>query len=329
MKTDSLLSAVCALALLLTGCSKTWHKEQGLVFGTYYSVSYKASESYYDEIQQAFAEINHSLSTFDAASVISQINKASTSMLTDSLFRVVYAKACEVSDMTGGAFDITVAPLVNAWGFGYDPQDNHQDAVIDSIRQFVGYEKIQLQGDMLYKADPRVKLDCSAIAKGYACDRVAEVLERHGVENYIIDIGGELRMAGQSPQRQKWRIGVNKAVDDPTQTNYEVQAVLSMTDCGVATSGNYRQFYQEGDRRIAHTIDPRTGYPTQHNVLSVTIFAKDCMTADAFATACMVLGDTAIFRRLADEAKLLVYAIYADENGEHQDWEYEGRVSTK
>lgn len=316
---DKILPAVTAL-LLFTACKPAWHTEQGMVFGTYYGVQYQASASFRTEIEAAFDEINRSLSTFDSASVISHINRGEGCLATDSLFRVVYAKACEVSEATQGAFDITVAPLVNAWGFGYDPSSEHGPAVIDSIRGFVGYGKVRLNGQLLCKDDARVKLDCSAIAKGYACDRVAEVLERHGVDNYLIDIGGELRLAGRKEQGKLWSIGINRAVDDSAQTNYEVQRVVNLSDCGVATSGNYRQFYQEGDRRVSHTIDPRTGYPTRHRLLSATVVAPDCMTADAYATACMVVGDTAVLRSYAETAGLQIFAIYADSCGRHCEW---------
>ena len=315
MKNSAKYLGVIAAVSVLTACSRPWQTEQGLVFGTYYAVQYGASESYHAEIEAAFAEINASLSTFDSSSVISHINRGAGCFETDSLFRVVYTKACEVSQLTQGAFDITVAPLVNAWGFGYDPSRQHDPGVIDSIRAFVGYGKVRLDDQRLCKDDARTKLDCSAIAKGYACDRVAEVLEARGIRDYMIDIGGELRLSGTNSQQKVWRIGVNQAIDDSAQTNRNLQRTLSLTDCGVATSGNYRQFYVEGDRRISHTIDPRTGYPTQHRLLSATVVAPDCMTADAYATACMVVGDTAQIRSFAEKAGLQVFAIYADSCG--------------
>jgi FAD:protein FMN transferase len=186
--------------------------------------------------------------------------------------------------------DITVAPLVNAWGFGFKKSTGVDSLIVDSLRQMIGYQKIDLQNNRIMKKDPRIMLDCSAIAKGFGVDAVARLLERKGIKNYMVDIGGEVVVRGKNSKMNAWRIGINKPVDDSLSVNQELQTVLAISDVGMATSGNYRNFYYKGGKKYAHTIDPRTGYPVQHSILSSTVIAKDCASADAYATAFMVMG---------------------------------------
>ena len=312
-----------ALLPLLLSCVREgdYRTTVGLAFGTTYRVQYQAPSDLTENIEQALGEVNASLSTFDTASVISRINR-NEAVEADSLFTEVFVCGQRVSEATGGAFDMTVAPLVNAWGFGFDPQQRRNEAMIDSIRSFVGYGKVRLVDGRVVKQDARTQLDASAIAKGYGCDRVADALQRCGVRNYLVEIGGELRLAGKNPSGSAWRIGVNRAVDDSLQQNHEIQRILTLTDCGVATSGNYRQFYETSQGRVGHTIDPRAGQPAQGNVLSATVIAPRCLTADAYATACMVLSDTTTIRCLAEAEGLRVFLIYADGNGSHCEWSY-------
>lgn len=205
-------------------------------------------------------------------------------------FTEVFTLAEKISKETGGAFDITVAPLVNEWGFGFKTGVAPTKHVIDSLRAIVGYQKVKLVDGQVRKADPRIMLDCSGIAKGYGSDCVARLLRKHGIDNFMVEIGGEVVTSGINPDRVPWRIGVTKPVDDSLNINQELQTVLNVTDKAMATSGNYRNFYYKGGRKYAHTIDPKTGYPVQHNILSSTVIADDCATADAYATSFMVLG---------------------------------------
>ncbi|MBP5260110.1 MAG: FAD:protein FMN transferase [Paludibacteraceae bacterium] len=322
MKKPSLYLYLALLPLLFS-CSRAgeYRTTVGLVFGTSYRVQYQSSRDLTENIEHALGEVNASLSTFDTASVISRVNR-NEEVEADSLFTKVFLTGQIIALVTGGAFDMTVAPLVNAWGFGFDPQRQRDASVIDSIRAFVGYDKVGLERGRVVKADARTQLDASAIAKGYGCDRVAEALQRCGVRNYLVEIGGELRLAGHNAAGERWRIGVNRAVDDSLQQNHEIQRVLSLTDCGVATSGNYRQFYETAQGRVGHTIDPRTGQPAQGRVLSATVIADECLVADAYATACMVLSDTTAIRSLAEAEGLRVFLIYADETGTHCEWSY-------
>lgn len=263
---------------------------QGKVFGTFYNIIYQQPQgkNLNDSIIKAFQEFDASLSTFNQTSTISKINR-NESDSTDYFFRKMYEEAQRVSSLTNGAFDITVAPLVNAWGFGFKQEVFPTQTTIDSILQYVGYEKISLKNNFLQKQDSRIQIDASAIAKGFSVDIVANLLEKNGCENFLVDIGGEIVAKGKNPKGEKWTIGINKPTESPIQTG-EIQSVLYSNDIAMATSGNYRQFYYKDGKKYAHTIDPKTGQPVQHQLLSATIIAPTCMTADAFATACMVMG---------------------------------------
>ena len=293
------------LAFTLLSCGRMeYRKSAGKVFGTYYAITYQARENLTQGMREVMGRVNKSLSTFDSTSVISKVN-ANKPVVLDTLFINMFNKAQEISAITGGAFDITVAPLVNAWGFGYDPSSDKKwlsASQVDSIMQFVGYKKVWIEDSTLVKADPRIKLDASAIAKGYACDLVAEYLRSQGCENFMVDIGGELVVSGMSPRGTKWRVGVSK----PENTSdAAVAEVMEITNCAVATSGNYRQFYYTEDGMVGHTIDPRTGRPAVNNIVSATIIAPTCMEADAFATASMVVSDSLVIRSWGRESKLI------------------------
>lgn len=293
------------IAFTLLSCGRMeYRKSAGKVFGTYYAITYQAREDLTQGMREVMDGVNKSLSTFDSTSVISKVN-ANKPVVLDTLFINMFNKAQEISAITGGAFDITVAPLVNAWGFGFDPSSDKKwlsAAEIDSIKQFVGYKKVWIEDSVVVKADPRVQLDASAIAKGYGCDLVAEYLRAKGCRNFMVDIGGELVVSGVNPNGRKWRVGVSKP-ENTTDAN--VVEVLEVTDCAVATSGNYRQFYQTEDGMVGHTIDPRTGRPAVNNIVSATIIAPTCMEADAFATASMVVSDSLVIRSWGRESKLI------------------------
>lgn len=299
-----LIIAVLLVFTLLSCGRMEYRKSAGKVFGTYYAITYQARENLTQGMREVMGRVNKSLSTFDSTSVISKVN-ANKPVVLDTLFINMFNKAQEISAITGGAFDITVAPLVNAWGFGFDPSSDKKwlSAVeVDSIMQFVGYKKVWIEDSTLVKADPRVQLDASAIAKGYGCDLVAEYLRAKGCRNFMVDIGGELVVSGVNPNGRKWRVGVSKP-ENTTDAN--VVEVLEVTDCAVATSGNYRQFYQTEDGMVGHTIDPRTGRPAVNNIVSATIIAPTCMEADAFATASMVVSDSLVIRSWGRESKLI------------------------
>ena len=316
-----------ALAMCRTKEAETqalsYYKLEGTVFHTIYHITYQGERDYHDEIKQLFKEFDGSLSMFNDTSIITRMNNCDTSVVANRYFRHVFTKAMEVSEATGGAFDITVAPLVNLWGFGFKNSDNVSQAAIDSILQFVGYKTVHLDEEgHLHKDDPRTIMDASSIAKGYMSDVVADFLREQGVENYMVEIGGEVALNGVNPKGSRWSIGINKPTDDSTQVNSELQDILYMSEGGVATSGNYRNFYYKDGKKYAHTIDPHTGYPIQQDILSSTVIARDCMTADAYATAFMVLGKEKAMEVLAKDTTLMAYFIVdapdADGNGGYE-----------
>lgn len=288
-----------------------YQTDQGLVFGTVYKITYQSAENLKEDIEAELQKVDHSLSPFNPNSVITHIND-NTDLTPDSLFLHVFRLAKEVSAATHGAFDITVAPLVNAWGFGFKSGSGVDPASIDSLRRWVGIDKVELASDgTVRKQDPNIQLDCSAIAKGFGVDCVARLLDRKGVRNYMVDIGGEVVVRGENPQQHPWRIGVNKPIDDSLSVNQDLQTVLSISNVGMATSGNYRNFYYRDGKKYAHTIDPRTGYPVQHNILSSTVIAADCATADAYATSFMVLGLDSAKAVCEQHPELDAYFIYS------------------
>ncbi|MDR0891535.1 MAG: FAD:protein FMN transferase [Mediterranea sp.] len=287
----------------------------GFVFGTVYKITYQCNDNLQTEIEAELKQFNNSLSPFEKNSIISRVNR-NEEVVVDSFFRRCFDLSMEVSKETGGAFDITVAPLVNAWGFGFKKGHFPDSLTVDSLMQFVGYQKVHLTPDgHVVKQDPRLMLDCSAVAKGYGVDVVAQLLERKGIHNYMVDIGGEVVVRGHNPKDELWRIGINKPVDDSLSVKEELQTVLQLTDVGMATSGNYRNFYYRDGKKYAHTIDPHTGYPVQHSVLSSTVIAKDCMTADALATSFMVMGLPAAKAFCKAHPEISAYLIYADDSG--------------
>ena len=332
---------LCVLVLLssvLAGCTrpKGWQHDEGLVFGTVYSITYLASDDYQAEIDSVLQKVDNALSMFNEQSIISAVNRGEGFIPQNDegdMFCEVLSLAHQVSSDTNGAFDITVAPLVNAWGFGFRQGTMPDSAAVDSLRQFVGWQQVALVADgdarTISRDDPRIMLDCSAIAKGYGCDVVGRLLRAKGVENYMVEIGGEVVVQGNSPRNADWRIGVNKPTDDACRdsssclsaaVSNELQAVLSITNVAMATSGNYRNFYYKGGRKYAHTIDPRTGYPVQHELLSATVLAADCATADAYATSFMVMGLDSARKVLDRHPDLKAYLIYTDQHDSLTVW---------
>ena len=294
---------------------KKWSNE-GMIFGTVFHAKYQYKEDLLQEIMRELNAVDASLSMFNPNSCISKINKGETDEA-DSLLACVFQLAQAISKVTDGAFDVTVAPLVNAWGFGFKNDVLPDSAKIDSLMSFVGWEKVRIQEMHIQKDDPRIIMDFSAIAKGYGADQVAKLMKQKGIENYMIEIGGEIVCGGKNQNNENWKIGINKPTDDPTSTNQELDKILNLTDCAMATSGNYRNFYVKDGKRIAHTIDPKSGYPVQHSVLSSTVLAPSCAMADGFATSFMVMGLEKAKQILDQHPELQAYLIY-EENGEHK-----------
>lgn len=300
-----------------------YQKNHGFIFGTIYNITYQSEKDLSSDIKNELKLFDASLSPFNKESVITKVNQGKDIKL-DSLFLNVYHKAMDISKQTNGAFDITVAPLVNAWGFGFKSGISIDSAKVDSLRSLVGYQKINLKDGKITKADPRIMLDCSAVAKGYASDVIAQLLIRKGIKNFMVEIGGEIVVKGINSKRESWRIGINKPVDDSLSTNQEIERIVQITNAGLATSGNYRNFYYKDGKKYAHTIDPRTGYPVQHSILSSTVIAKDCMTADALATAFMVMGLEESIKFIEAREGIEAYFIYSDSKGNNKAYSTKG-----
>jgi thiamine biosynthesis lipoprotein len=307
------LILLCSLTLF--SCAP-YHEESGTVFHTSYHIKYQHNKLLTDKIDKELQDFSLSLNPFNPNSIIAKVN-SNREVEIDEWFEVVFNKAKEVYEVSGGSFDPSVAPLINLWGFGVENTADVSQQTIDSLKQFVGYDKIRIENRRVVKEDPRIQLNFSAIAKGYASDVIAALLEREGVNNYMIEIGGEIVVSGKNPHGDCWKAGISKPEDENTGMTNEIETVIRLCNkCGFATSGNYRNFYIKNGKKYAHTIDPKTGYPAQQNILSATIIAPDCMTADAYATAFMTLGvDKAL--QMADKIKnIKYYIIYADdENG--------------
>lgn len=317
------------LLLILVSCQEktVFQRNQGYIFNTSYHISYTSRKDLHADIRQQLERFDVSLSMFNSESTISRINRSGTEVIDlsgDPWVVHLLNEALKISEITQGAFDITVAPLVDAWGFGTAQHKTLNPVDIDSLLSFVGYKKLQLDGTELSKTDARVKLDASAIAKGYACDIIAASLEQAGVKDYLVEIGGEIRMAGKNPKGLLWKVGIDKAVDDSLAVERDLQAALALTDQGLATSGNYRNYYTHQGQKLAHTIDPRSGKPIQQEILSATVVAPNALTADAYATAFMVLGLEKAIALTDSLPGLEAYFIYSDSDGGVQTWISQG-----
>ena len=288
---------------------------QGLVFGTRYNITYLYNADLQPDIDYTLALVDSALSMFNPESTISAVNCSESIQVTDTMFLKVFRRAMEISRMTNGAFDITVAPAVNAWGFGFKHSENISQSTIDSLLEITGYWKIHEQDGLITKDDPRIMLDCSAIAKGFGTDMVADMLRSKGICDFMVEVGGEIVVSGQNPKGKLWNIGISKPVDDSLSVNNELQTVIPVTDIAMATSGNYRNFYVKDGRKYAHTIDPHTCTPVSHSLLSTTVFASDCATADALATSMMVMGLDSAQALCARHPEIRAYFIYQSPDG--------------
>lgn len=318
-----------ALLFVFFAACKAPQKEQqvvkyihndGVAQGTFYSATYLQPEGkdLKAQIDTFFSEFDRSLSNYNPNSIISRINKNDPTVKTDAYFKKMFETAMYVSEKTNGAFDITVNPLVSAWGFGAAKKDRNSAPDIKSILSLVGYKKVKLIDGVVVKSDPRITLDAGGIGQGFSADLIAGIFEKNGCENYMIDIGGEIVCKGVNPDGSNWKIGIDKPVDDPDNASVELQAIVGITNKALTTSGNYRQFYYKDGKKYAHTIDPKTGYPVGHSLLSATIIADNCIVADAYATAFMVVGKDSAMAICKRTLGMDCYLIYTDEKGKYQ-----------
>jgi len=303
----------------LASCSgeKKYIQHWGKTEGTFYQIIYEKSGKgdYEQEIDQLLQDFNESLSIYLPASLISRINRNDTTAVVDDYFRTVFNKSVEVNKASDGVFDITVAPIVNLWGFGFTGNVPDIDPKkIDSLLQYVGMDKIHIEGNKIVKKSPGVMLDMNAIAKGYSVDLVAEFLKSKGCRNYLVNIGGEIAAHGVNESGDLWQAGIDRPVDC-TAYGKALQAKVRLNNRAMATSGNNRRFFVINGVKYAHTIDVKTGYPVRNNLLSATIIADDCMTADAWATVCLASGLEKSIQLLQQHPELEALLIYSDGKG--------------
>lgn len=282
-----------------------------MVWNTVYNITYRGPESLQDSVMPVLDSVSKSASAFDSLSLVSRINRGEELPLDDILKRL-YLASVDINRHSGGKFDPTVGPLVTAWGFGKGHTPTADTLNIPTLLKYVGISKTRLgEGGRLIKDDPRIEFNFSAIAKGLGCDAVAEMLERNGVTDYLIEIGGEIRSSGHSPRGDRWRVQIDAPVASADSVIHESQCVVTLEDIGIATSGNYRNFHQENGRRFGHTINPLTGRPATTDVASATVAAPTTMEADGYATAIMAMGSRDA-RRMVDSLRLAAYVVTTD-----------------
>ncbi len=298
---------------------------EGIAQGTSYHITYfdKKNRDLQPQIDKILRNFDLSVSTYIPNSIISKINSNVKNVKVDAYFKTCFNKAKEVWKNTDGAFDPTVYPIVNAWGFGPSKKQKIEKQKIDSMLQFVGFDLIELKGNKIIKKDPRVALDFNAFAQGYSVDVVSEFLKSKGITSFVVEIGGEVYANGRKPNGEFFKVGIEKPIDNK-ETSNPLKAIVKLENLAVATSGNYRRFVIEDGIKYAHHIDPKTGYPTKNNLLSASIFSKECIASDANATGILVMGleKAKIFLELHSE--LQAYLIYSDDNGKYQVYETPG-----
>jgi thiamine biosynthesis lipoprotein len=317
------------LVLLLTSCQpqkSEYFRISGFAQGTTYNITYENSnnEDYTYDIDSILKEFDKSLSIYDSTSIISRINDNDLTVEADDWFVAVFNKSVEVSTVSGGAFDITVGPVVKAWGFGNSPIAKHDTAYIDSLLRFVGMDKIKLEGRKIIKKLPGVKIDVNAIAQGYSVDVVSKYFENKGIKNYLVEIGGEVRCKGTNAKNYLWHIGIDKPNEGNIAPGGELQAIIELNNKSLTTAGNYRKFFVENGVKYGHTIDPKTGFPARNTLLSATVVCDDAMTADAYDTVFMVLGLEKSLELLKKLPGIEVYFIYSNPQGEFEIYFSEG-----
>ena len=322
MKMHSLI--VVIISLIIVSCSSTPQKvnykkfvKTGEAQGSYYAITYYDSldRDFGSDIKTLLENFDKSCSNYQPNSIISKVNRNEEVEL-DSLFIGNFQMAQEVAKETQGDFDITVRPLVELWGFGLKHSDSVSSAQVDSIMKFIGYQNISLNHGRIIKSDPRIMIDYNAIAQGYSVDVMADFLKSKGIKYFLVDIGGELYANNTKPGGAPWKVGIERPKDGEAYGE-NLSAILSLTNRGLATSGNYRKYYIRDGIKYAHTINPHTGYPVQHSLLSATVVAPTAGLADAYATAFMVMGVVKARLILVRHPELQAYLIYSDDDGDY------------
>jgi len=303
--------------ILLVGCSgsKSSHKIKlfGEAQGTYYSIVYFDEEArdFQNEIDSLLTEFDKSVSLWVPNSILSRVNRGEENIVLDDYFIQNYNVSMEVAEQTKGAFDFTIGKLIKAWGFGFDANKTIEESMIDSLLNLSGYKKVRIEKGKVIMETVGISFDFNAVAQGYSVDLVGDFLEKENVTNYLVDIGGEVKARGQKPDGSFWKVGIEKPADNKTDDR-SLKAVVKLLDKSVATSGNYRKFYEEDGIRFSHTIDPKTGRPARNRLLSVSVLHQSTAYADAYATAFMVMGFEKAKTFVEADNSLEAFFIYSD-----------------
>jgi FAD:protein FMN transferase len=317
------LMILLACCVAMTACVPSTDQNRiqfsGQAQGTYYMITYYASDTLVTqhEIDSLLRDFDMVASVYQQQSLISRVNRNETDEVNNAYFTEIFNLAQRISKETDGAFDITVGPLVNAWGFGFKNRMDMDQQKVDSLLVLVGYKNIRLVNNTIIKDQPDIQIDFNAIAKGYAIDVIGNFMESRGIRNYLVDIGGEVLAKGTKPGNAQWIIGIELPGEETTSERV-IKATIKIEDLAVATSGNYRRFYEIDGIKYAHTIDPFTGFPVQHSLLSATVFADSTGKADAYATAFMVMGLEKAKKFLDSASNIDAFLIFSDKEGEIQ-----------
>jgi len=320
-----LLALFIILAAIFSSCKEksVYSGFTGFVQGTTYRILFENTGKFNPsdlqaDVEKILHDFDMSLSLYEDSSVLSRINRNETTV-PDSFFSEVFIKSKEISRLTAGAFDVTVGPLVKAWGFGPDEMRNFSEAKLDSLLMLIGMDKVELRDGAVIKSDPGISLDFNAIAQGYSVDVLSHYFDGLGIKSYLAEIGGEVRVKGDKGGAM-WKIGIDRPVDNNMIPGDNLQAIIKLKDRSLATSGNYRKFYVENGIKYSHTIDPKTGYPAKNQLLSATIIADECATADGIATACMVMGKDKSIEFMDLHPEFEAFLIYSDDTGNFKTW---------
>ena len=297
-----------------------YYKISGAIH-TPYHITFKSNDP--DKIkgliQNELRAYYHALNPFDSLSIISKVNQ-NKDVEVDSIFINAFQEAEKISDLSDGMLDITCAPLINLWGFGFSKKDSITPHTIDSLLTFVGYNKVKVRNNRVVKDDPRILLNFSAVGDGCICDLIADLFEKNGIEDYLIEIGGEMSLKGINPDGAPWKVAIAKPIDDNACMQDEIiNQVLNISErMGIATSGDYRNYYIKDGKKYAHTLNPRTGYPASQNILSATVLTEKCIVADGLATAIMSMGTERFDEFKKKVPDLNYFIIYSDSLGNYQ-----------
>ena len=312
--------------VILASCGKQPKKMvlQGLAQGSYYALTYfdEQERNFQHEIDSIFHAVDMSVNLWVDSSVISKVNRNEEVVL-DQIFIDNFNIAQEAAKLSDGYFDPTVSPIVAAWGFSYKVGDSITPQLIDSLKQWVDYRKVRIENGKVIKENPAITLDFNAIAQGYTSDLIAAFLESRGIKSYLVDTGGEIMAKGEKTNGKPWIVGIEKPAEN-MNSEQVVQTRIALRDKGLVTSGSTRKYVERNGKRYSHSINPKTGYPVEHNVLSVTVLAENSVWADALASICMVMGLEQSLPLIESLDGVEAYYIYSNEQNELETFATEG-----